>query len=494
MFDIEMADKYNIVEIEKRIRALIATKGNALLFAASLPQEEGELDTTKNDSIKRDLNSIREFIRKSHELVKDRESFYYMDFSKFNADVSFSSNKLYSDNELYTRSSSDENIFIDFESYFMDTVKNVLSMEQEMRDGVKTLFVGDNPDLKLLLVQDLVTPDTLVVNGLSTEDVWLPFLPSVRRLKIVNLSLTQANIHIGEYIFSITDLCLETSYFSKYMQHALNDAMCLESLSVRLQYASDNSIQCIIDSLRARRRKDRSPIKAFRFIEYYDYNTKYGSTMMLELLHELSYHPLEVLGLSIPECEDIEILHFVAQLVGKLDNLKILEITSYSIDAKDVISYLSGKIDKLEGLRIEDRSSKDVLPYLSLPVITRLKHLKRLYLGNQNVDPHRLQCLEDNRKNEALSSELMDTLPNNTLVNSNILKIVGMNNVDNTLKKIMDVVYRNDNDGGCDFTSNIEVSVAYRRMIGHMINELHKDDEPVIEKKSDMSLSDVTSQ
>lgn len=489
-----MADKYNILEIERRIHNLISTKGNVLLLTACLPVDKNTPHKEQSDNIKNELNTIRRYVRMLYELNKDPHSFYYMQFTHFITTMNFSSDGLCTDRSYADR---DNTVYYEnFNTYFMDTVRNVLCMPQEMRDVVKTLFVGENYDVKLHLVKDVVKPDTLVIDAPGIEGVQLPFLPSVRKLKIVNFYKQFLSIDL--YYYSLTDLHIETTTFCSQLASVLANAKCLESISMKLQDSTSTGIQLITDSLRARRLKGLTPIKSFRLIEYYDCDIPYDVKGILSLFDELSEHPLEVLGLSIPDSGEIEIMEGFSQLVGRLVNLEVLIIRSFEVNVEEIMPYLEGKIDNLESLWIEADFITSIETVARSPDIANLPNLKYLHLDDcrilaENLD---LVYIERNRKNDESqpSSELMDTLPNTLLANTNALNTVGLDNMDDSLFDIVEILYEEEGyvDSDVEYVEpRYTLSSSRRTTLLRMLNGHHNESNVVTANKLDLTLGSM---
>lgn len=266
-------DSYKTSSISLRLAKYIHTIGVMLLQRAAdgetiIVEKDEKLLTnterlagTSSSTISKELETIREYVRELHDIQKDYRYTDYMNFIYF-----------FSDDNIKTRSNGDHNApYSNSMTYFMDSVKNVLHMSEDLREGVRTLFVGENYDIKLNLVKDLVSPDSLVINARMIRDIPIPFLPSVHRITIRIPGKSKHPVLLDNYINTLTELEIvchsEKINLGDNFLYFIADAKNLESIHI----ATSKSMSSKLTSAMLSRREagNASSIKAFRLQERY---------------------------------------------------------------------------------------------------------------------------------------------------------------------------------------------------------------------------------
>lgn len=459
-----MADKYNIPEIERRLNNLVNTRGSLLMNLALLPKvvstqpnTEDPIDkviATEDKVISDGLITIRNYIRMYQELLKDYHSPHYMNFDGFDMNV-------ISPSSYDTSTDTDDNRSVieysNYNGYFLDTVKNVLRMSQELRDGVKTLFVGENYDIKLDLVKDMVSPDTLVISGPGIQGSQVPFLPSVHRICID--STTREPILIDLYTNTLTELYVGVERVTSSIVKLIETCPYLECIHLKF-YTRHEVDVCtrIADALRTRREEDLSPIKSFsiRFV------MRSISVDLNTLLDELQYHPLESLLLYLPfigEFNTTTMMEKIVAVVEAMPNLQTLLINQKILKCSTIMKMLHGKIDNIISLNIGGRLNPKGVTYIENEV-KKLVSIKNFLIGgnilslpnNKEVEEHLIR----NRKREFIlhgEPELMQLLPN-TMTHCDVFRRNDMlrMNAENEERDetIIDLIYTGDNEDDSD--------------------------------------------
>lgn len=455
-----MDDKYNLEEIRRRLYNLVHTTGALYMHLAQLPKlvyvtpvPENVEDVTpeciatllnkKDFDIENTLLKIREYIRTYQDLLKDYHSLYYMQFSEFSTYSKYDTNTttdMGHDDYFYTR----DNGYDNHSSYFNDTVKNVLHMSQKLRDDVRTLFVGNNYDVKLDLVQNIVSPDTLVINAHGIEEIQVPFLPSVHRVKVLNRS--SIPILLDNYTETLTELALflTSDQVSESDARLIENCPMLEAISLE----AFNSDVCYImaECLHNRREYGFNTIKSFRIFSTLD--TKED---VIALLQELRHHPLEVLVLNL-NCihKHPDLIDHITDLVGSLDSLRTLCISEYGVDTLDLMRVLNGKVDKVTDIFIHGRYIPGSDAEISLEVL-EMPSVKVVEIAAYSNTKQVHNYLMRNRKRDTSFYDpfsLMNLLPNTkTIDNTSPQGDTSMyREIDDNLRDLISIVYNDPDD------------------------------------------------
>lgn len=331
-------DQYNLIDTGKRLQRYLDLVGVKLLTMAAEARDttitSGEkllsgvekLVTTNYDAIRKDLITLREYVRSYHDLQKDYHFPNYMRFDMFTLTKKVTRTYEESDSIDYdsdgnsvSRDFDTDNTYQDIDTYFTDTVKNVLHMTPELREGVRTLFVGDNYDIKINLVKDLVSPDTLMIRARMLKNILIPFLPSVHRISILTYGKKPHPILLNNYLETITELRVECreSDMDKHLFSFIKSAPNLVSLHISTH---QNVHAALASALLDRRGHDLCTIKSFRL------SGRDASPFKdtLELLNELQYLPLEVLQLCIYDSDSLRVTNKLVELLSKNDSITTL--------------------------------------------------------------------------------------------------------------------------------------------------------------------------
>lgn len=329
-------------EVEQ-LTHLISSIGSVLLYAATITaqfpnKEEHILTSMSNDIIVRDLTAIRERIRSFYDSHKNYYSLNYMNFHIFERSLFVSLlNSKSSHTAKLTSLHNDP-------YYFMDTVKNVMSMAQWMRDGVRTLFVGENYDIKINMVKNMVKPDTLVVNTSGIKDVELPFMEHVRIIAIKNKS--KIHIPLSNYLDTLTQLSITSYTLDEYTLELIATIKNLESIRLVVDILGEGDCEKVRRALELRRTYGYSNIVSFVMK-----HTVESFEDIVPLLHELHHHSLKSLNIMMLEGDSSSSIDAITA-ISKLTELKTLSIDCYNLQPNQIMEILDYRLTKLISLSI----------------------------------------------------------------------------------------------------------------------------------------------
>lgn len=454
-----MADKYHIAELGRRLRNLVNTTGSTLIHLALLPKVTGEhknpalnridkLISIEESTITEGLATIRNYVRQYHELFKDYHSLEYMKFTTPSLNVLY-------DEPPHTDKGNNEygkiGEYRNFDNYFMDTVKNVLHMSQELRDGVKTLFVRAHYDIKLNLMKDLVSPDTLVIKAPAIPDVQVPFLSSVHRISLM-FNHMEHPIRIDSYMQTITELYIECGFFNDYILKLIEECTYLECIHLKLQTNHEVTVsRRIADALRSRREKGLTLIKSFAL----NIVQPHHEEELIVILEELHFHPLETLSLYLSKNNTEVVMMAIMSLVEDKPSLQTLQITQSTLDFCTVMEMLHGKMDNITVLSLPGCRDHSINQY----VVDELLSSSSIRIFNARVYSKSEQLLTHFARNQKRDNILNDTptlmnlLPNTTTnqspdVYSRIVQMDGAK--DYKQRSIIGVLYDADDNDDSD--------------------------------------------
>lgn len=456
-----MEDKYHMMQVGDKLDNFVNTTGVVLMnlaISAAVKHDLGTMFDTPvslidNAVVEKAIATIRGYIRTYDELQKDYLSTVYMSFSTFN--LKNGSSEV--NQHVRTNGDTYNPEYDNFNDYFIDTVKNVLYMSDAQRNQVATLFVGNHYDVKLNLVKDLVSPDTLVITGHNEEYTHVPFLPSVHRIKITSYKNSEDEgiceyvnkgddtLRLDYYIHTLTDLSTFTRVVPPYVLKMIEEGTSLKSIEICVSRMYTSNCELLVKALRTRRERNHPPIKAFRMTVLYDIETNDLSSILKEIAHLSS---LEVLGLKL---KAFEILYSIVHLVSKLEKLKTLILDQSIIPCNEIVKVLHGKVNNIINLHISGMSgvktTKD-----TIEMVLKLENLKVLYLNAHTHGKEIEKHLLANRKKDrplVMTRSLMDSLPaNQSMIDkSTTSRILGMDRYRNPKDtKVIDFIYDTGKD------------------------------------------------
>lgn len=421
-----MDTKFN-KSLFNRIQDIVHAIGTPLMQVAFIIPAlfQKHEDISRDNLVTHLLFRIREYIRMYYELNKDYRYTYYMEFPTFEMEIDDGvlGQKYSMDKERKT----DNNKYDNYNFYFMDTVKNVLYMSQELRDDIKTLFVGSNSVAKLNLVKDMISPDTLVVDSTYIEkNEQLVLLSSVHRVAVRNMGgpTGTSPILLDSYLHVLTDLSVECIRLPEFAIKLITEGDSLTSIRLVVRCPLDNNIyNKLAVAMKERREKKLGSIRSFRLKV-----TTLQDHSMQPLLEELEHHPLVALGLMIT---DNECMDDVLQLIDALPDLESLYIHHTSIEVQDIVLMLSSRMMNVtdlccRGKRV-NRTPPSTMATITVEVLkmTNIKNFEVLYANTPEIVKH----LDSNRKRDkALYAEdsLLSMLSEDNVSIVNYTNFLGM--------------------------------------------------------------------
>lgn len=400
-------DKYNLLYVGDVLNDCMMTEGVKLLHTAiqqfpdkvfgstRLRRAMQSLMIPQHDTVecKRDLETIREYMRSYHEMYKDYHSPEYMDFHGY-----LRMYKSVARVKGITFTTSRYNNIYQLHSYFTDTIPGVLYMSPEVREGVKTLFITKNYIDKLELMKPLVTPDTLVISVQVIKTVRLDLLPSVHRISIEKLPGSKQVILLDDYVDTLTELHVscgkDKGGVDTHLLRFMRDATQLESVFIETE---DNVCKELTSMLHARRKNGMRELNVFK---YRMTNLRApGTTEILELLNELQYLPLDVLELSMTEDDNFSVTNKIAEIVGSKSELTTLSLRCISHRISDMIPLLRPVLTNIKTLILTSRlwDPTDAIPYeeiiLEMPEVryVMMDGLIRSNVISEHLEKNRMQ-------------------------------------------------------------------------------------------------------
>lgn len=384
MFDVpikysilKMTDIYDTREIDERLRFYMDTVLHMLKKVSELdtfkeigdrnvlPSKILEAVRSEDDCIGKELYQLREYVHRYYDLIKDMYCSQYMSIFHF----------LTLEDRLRK---NDDGTYEHF--YIADSVKSVLLSPQWIKDSVSTLFVGDHYDIKLRLVANMISPDTLVLKYTRSLELGpIPFLQGVRKISleenpmlgehmVMTNDVDEYRVKLVRYLDVLTDLHLIHSHPVYYCPE-IEKMSALESLFIdipRSWYTGVNDsgfalLSILSTTLYNMRVNNRRTLKAFRLIDQNIREHIPSDDVLNELykplMKELANHPLEVLGIDVPT--DYLFERFI-KLIDHLPDLKTLIICSTSGGANTIMKRLKGKLLNLKSLVINKYPTADV--------------------------------------------------------------------------------------------------------------------------------------
>lgn len=453
-----MTDLYEVEAIRRLLRSTVMNGGMVLVQLAAMSSitcNQGGMPHSMESLINKkavmeNLQAIREYVNSYYQLIKDYRCRNYMNFYLFTMKTHVGD--MYAD-QRGTNYYELTGKYVNFDNYFIDTVKNVLTMSQDMRDSVATLFVGNHYDVKLNQVKNLVSPDTLIITGMAEEGVQVPFLPSVRKIAVIGYYNTLRKRHHGNardhsvillldnYLETITDLSVDLFTLDNYYINMIEKCTQLESVDIRIEDVTQDIYSKIALALYKRRQMNMSEIKAFRFTIVDEDNINIYS--VLPLLDELQHHPLEALSLKLYR-QSVE-MKDIANLVFPLKHLETLIIALSDITITFMLEQLQGMINNVTSLVLfgDDSPSDDEAILKATNDMTNLKVIVTNGILNEDIE----EIIKRNkvRSRSLFGAPLLSELvPNGfwALDTKNTDNVLGMNDTDNfENERAMELLY-----------------------------------------------------